>query len=61
MSDEPSRVEEYRGNSAKLRLMADNTHFPEIRTRLLELAASFERLAREVGKWETEPRVGTAH
>jgi hypothetical protein len=57
MSDEPSRVEEYIGHAATLRLMAANTAYLEIRAKLLELAAFFDQLA----AWEKEPRVGAAH
>jgi hypothetical protein len=57
MSDEPSRVEEYIGHAATLRLMAANTAYLEIRAKLLELAAFFDALA----AWEKEPRVGAAH
>ena len=36
----------------KLRELARSTRFPEVHTRLLMLAAGFERLADQVEKWE---------
>jgi hypothetical protein len=57
MSHEPSRVEEYIGHAATLRLMAASTAYLEVRTKLLELATFFDELA----AWEKEPRVGAAH
>ena len=61
MSGQPSRVEEYIGHAATLRLQAANTSYPEVRARLLGLAPSFERLAHEVDKWENERLLGAAH
>jgi hypothetical protein len=40
-----SRAEECRNSAARLRLLAQETRFPEIRDELLRLAAGFERLA----------------
>jgi hypothetical protein len=54
MPGEPSRVEEYIGHAATLRLMADSTPYPEVRRRLLWLAANFELLADHVERWEYE-------
>jgi hypothetical protein len=54
MFEEPSRVGVYLDKAATLRRMADNSPFPEIRTRLLGLAVSFERLARAVEVWEND-------
>ena len=56
MSD-PSRMEEYIGHAATLRIMAACTSYMEVRAKLLEVADFFEELAR----WEKEPRVGAAH
>ncbi len=39
------RTQYYRGLAARLRRMADETHFGEIRTSWLKLAYQFERLA----------------
>jgi hypothetical protein len=50
---EPSRVGEYRSQSARLREMARQTRFPDVRVRLLTLAASFDRLADRAEDWET--------
>ena len=44
----------YLDKAATLRRMADNSPFPEIRTRLLGLAVSFERLASAVEMWEND-------
>ena len=52
MFGEPSRVEEYLDRAAKMRALALVTRFPEVRTRLLMMAAGFERLADQVEKWE---------
>jgi hypothetical protein len=54
MSGEPSRIEEYIGHAATLRLMADSTQYPEVRRRLLSLAANFELLADHVERWENQ-------
>jgi hypothetical protein len=35
-----------------MRALADKTQYPEVRERLLGLAASFERLACQVAKWK---------
>jgi hypothetical protein len=49
----PSRaVGEYLSQAATLRSLADKTRYPDVRERLLLLAASFERLAYEVEKWQ---------
>ena len=45
-------VGEYLSRAATLRRLAQETRYPEVRKRLLGLAASFERLAFEVEKWE---------
>jgi hypothetical protein len=52
MFDEQSRVREYLRRATTLRQLALNTRYPEVRQRLLGLAASFERLADQVEKWE---------
>jgi hypothetical protein len=40
-----SRAEECRNTAARLRLLAQNTRFPDTRDELLRLAVGFERLA----------------
>jgi hypothetical protein len=52
MYEERSRVGEYLSRAAEFRQLACDTRFPEVRTRLLLMAAGFERLARQVEKWE---------
>ena len=52
MFEEHSRAGEYLDRAIKLRELARTTLFPEVRTRLLMLAAGFERLADQVEKWE---------
>ena len=49
--DEQSRVGEYLDRAATLRSLAAETRYPEVRQRLLGLAASFERLADQVEQW----------
>src|SRR5262245_52428186 len=48
---EPSRAGEYRGHAQRLREMARQTRFPDVRIRLLSLAASFDRLAERSERW----------
>jgi hypothetical protein len=43
-----SRVGEYRGQAARLRVLAYETHYSESRRKLLMLADSFEKLAERV-------------
>ena len=43
-----------------MRQLAINTAYPEVRKRLLLLAAGFERLAHQVEKWETASLAATA-
>ena len=45
-------MEEYLHRAAKMRDLAVTTRFQEVRTRLLMMAAAFERLADQVEKWE---------
>lgn len=52
MDEEQSRAEEYLHRAANLRQLACLTRYPEVRTRLLLMAAGFERLADQVEKWE---------
>jgi hypothetical protein len=52
MFAEQSRVGEYLERAAELRQLASNTKYPEVRTRLLVMAAGFERLADQVERWE---------
>lgn len=47
-----SRVGEYLDRAAMLRRLAAETRYPEVRQRLLGMAAGFERLADQVEKWE---------
>ena len=53
MFEEQSRVGEYLSRAAEMRGLALNTAYPEVRKRLLLLAAWFERLAHQVEKWES--------
>jgi hypothetical protein len=50
---DPSRVEEYRVQAAKLRALALQTRYSETKLRLLTLADSFEKLADRVEGRET--------
>lgn len=59
MSDEQSRAGEYLERAATMRQLASGTRYPEVRTRLLLMAASFERLADQVERWENA-RLATA-
>ena len=53
MSEEPSGVVgEYRNRAARLRWLALETRYPDVRERLLLMAAGFERLADQVEKWD---------
>jgi hypothetical protein len=52
MLEEQSSVREYLSRAATLRRLAGETRYPEVRQRLLGLAAGFERLADQVEKWE---------
>ena len=51
LEEQQSRVEEYLQRAAMLRALAAETRYPEVRQRLLGLAASFERLADQVEQW----------
>jgi hypothetical protein len=53
MYEDRSRAREYLRRAADMRQLARNTRFPEVRTRLLLMAAGFERLADQVEKWES--------
>jgi len=54
MSKEPlGAAGEYLSQAATLRRLARETRYPEVRERLLLMAASFERLAEQVEKWES--------
>jgi hypothetical protein len=50
--EEQSSVGQYLDRAAMVRALAGKTQNPELRERLLGLAACFERLADEVGKWQ---------
>jgi len=53
MSEEPSGVVgEYLSRAARLRRLSQATRYPDVRERLLLMAAGFERLADQVEKWE---------
>jgi hypothetical protein len=52
MSEEQSRAGEYLRQASTMRALASKTRFPEVRARLLLMAAGFERLADQVEKWE---------
>ena len=49
--EDQSRVGGYLERAAMLRTLATETRYPEVRQRLLGLAAAFERLANQVEKW----------
>jgi len=52
MSEEPSGVVgEYLSRAATLRRLARENRYPDVRERLLLMAAGFERLADQVEKW----------
>jgi len=53
MFEDQSRVGKYQSRAATLRMLARDTRYPDVRARLLSLAAEFERLADQVDKWET--------
>jgi hypothetical protein len=48
---EPSRAGEYRSHAERLRELARQTRFPDVRIRLLSLAASFDKLADHAERW----------
>jgi hypothetical protein len=52
MAEEQSRAAEYLNQAARLRQLGRDTRYPEVRARLLWMAAGFERLADQVEKWE---------
>ena len=52
MCKEKLRVGDYRNQAATMRRLASETRYSEVRTRLLLLAASFDRLADQVEQWE---------
>jgi hypothetical protein len=52
MTEEQSRAAEYLNRAAKMRQLAGQTRYSEVRTRLLWMAAGFERLADQVETWE---------
>jgi hypothetical protein len=54
MFDEQSRVGDYLKRADTMRQLANETRYPEVRTRLLLLAAGFERLADQVEKCANE-------
>ena len=60
LKEEQSRVGEYLERAATLRALAGKTRYPEVRQRLLGLAASFERLADQVEHWENTPLIRAA-
>jgi len=52
MFEEHARPGGYLDRAAMLRGLAAETRYPEVRQRLLGLAAAFERLADQVEKWK---------
>jgi hypothetical protein len=52
MLEEHARPGGYLERAAMLRGLAAQTRYPEVRQRLLGLAAAFERLADQVEKWK---------
>ena len=52
INPEQSRAEAYLDRAARMRELARTTRHPEVRMRLLMMAAGFERLADQVEKWE---------
>jgi len=52
MFEEHARPGGYLERAAMLRGLAAETRYPEVRQRLLGLAAAFERLADQVEKWK---------
>ena len=56
MAEEQSRAAEYLSQAARMRQLARDTRYPEVRTRLLWMAVAFERLADQVEKWGEEVR-----
>jgi hypothetical protein len=60
MLDEQSRVGDYLKRADSMRQLASVTRYPEVRTRLLLLAAGLERLADQVDKWGKERLVAAA-
>jgi hypothetical protein len=57
MSEEQSRAGAYLRQASTMRALASETRFPEVRARLLLMAASCDRLADQVEKWENKPLV----
>lgn len=47
-----ARSTDYLDRAAKMRQLALNTQYPDVRMRLLMMATSFERLADQVEKWD---------
>ena len=60
MKEEQSSATEYLDRAAKMRQLALGTRYPEVRTRLLMMAAGFERLADQVEKWDDAGLVAPA-
>ena len=59
MFEEQSRAGEYLSRAAEMRQLAGDTRYPDVRERLLWVAAGFERLADQVENWENT-RLATA-
>ena len=59
MLEKQSRAGEYLRQAATLRRLAGNSRYPDVRERLLWMAAGFERLADQVENWENR-RLATA-
>ena len=60
MVEEQAKVGEYLNRAAGLRLLAREMQYPEVRARLLLLAAGFERLGDQVEKWEAAQLIAAA-
>ena len=60
MTEEQSRTREYLTRAAEMRRLAQITRYPEVRTRLIMIAAGFERLADQVERWENASLARTA-
>ncbi len=60
MTEEQSRTREYLTRAEEMRRLAQITRYPEVRTRLLMIAAGFERLADQVERWENASLARTA-
>jgi hypothetical protein len=58
--EDRDRATEYLDRAAKMRQLALSTRYPEVRARLLLMAAGFERLAVQVERWKDAGLVAAA-